>query len=298
MWNFSLQWRAGQMFVAHAVAKDQFEPDGKGGVKEIQAYRHEVTLTTMDLNLNTQLGIFSWLDVRLLMPLRFVNAKADFFGKDGKKLENFASIHHRNETLVGVGDPLVQAGFRPLLLSKSQPWLLEFGLGVSIPFGSIEEDPNKAGREGREHQHIMFGTGTFDPVAFLTGGYIGEYASVLLNVFCRTSLYENVFGLREGLRFRVSLGGESTFGLQHWSFLLRVTFSHQDPGLWSGTLDPDAASGRTDMILTTGVFWRPSTQWQVSLQVSLPNVLSNLGGELSHPIIVGIGASYRFRLFD
>jgi hypothetical protein len=297
MWNFTLDWKAGQMFVAHAVTEDQYEPDTNGTLKKLQAARHEVTLLTMDLNLQTQLGVLSWLDVRLMLPLRFVGVKAQFFDKSGEVLKNYNSIHHRNETLVGIGDPSLQVGFRPVPLSQKQRWLVEFGAGVSLPLGRIEKDPNQAGRDGKEPQHIMFGSGTFDPMFFVTAGYIGKITSLTVNGFFRKAFYENIYGLQEGLRFRVSLTGESTFGLETWSFLLRVAYSHQEPGLWSGKLDPDAASGRTDLILTVGVFWRPNNNWQVHCQISVPNTLNIVGGELSHPFILGIGASYRFRLF-
>jgi hypothetical protein len=70
------------------------------------------------------------------------------------------SIHHRNETLSGPGDPW-------LLLHRAQvlgAWTLAARGGVSVPLGRTEPNPFDLGRRGLPHQHIQFGTGTWDPL--------------------------------------------------------------------------------------------------------------------------------------
>lgn len=284
--------------MAHKVLPDQLEIDpATGRVKPIQAARHEVSLWTMDLNLTTRLGILRWLDVRLRFPLRFVRVSAQFQDKVGQGLQDFVSIHHRDEILVGVGDPDLQFGFRPFRFSHKQRWLLEFGGGVSFPLGRIEPDPYIAGREGRWHQHIMFGSGTFDPMGFITAGYLAPMFQIYANFSIRGSVYANRYKFQSGLQLKSGLSAESGFGLRHWSFQLQAAILLQQAGLWDGKVDPDAASGRTDLLLGVGVFWRPNTSWQVFVRASVPINLHLVGGELIHPIILGLGLNYQFRLF-
>lgn len=286
------------MFVAHTVFPDQIERDPQTGkIKPIQPGRHEVTLWSMDMALISRLGLLDWLDVRLRFKLRFVDVRAAFTDKDGKPLPDYSSIHHRNETLFGPGDPDVQVGFRPLRPTRKQPWLLEFGGGLSFPLGRIEPDPYTAGREGKEHQHIMFGSGTFDPIGFLTAGYLAPSFQLYANVLLRGAILPNRYGFQQGMTLRASLSAESAFGLRQWSFQARAAFLLARAGLWSGKLDPDAASGRVSLLLTASVFWEPRPNWQLGLQASAPINLFVEGGDLLTPFVIGLSLQVQFRLF-
>ena len=41
---------------------------------------------------------------------------------------------------------------------------MDIAFGTSLPTGATEEDPFKAADAGLNHEHIQFGTGTFDPL--------------------------------------------------------------------------------------------------------------------------------------
>jgi len=291
-------WGGGPLFVAHKVLLDQREIDPKTGKpRPVQAARHEIFLWTMDLTLTSRLGLLRWLDVRLRLPLRFVHVTAQFRDEQGELLKGYKSIHHRDETLVGIGDPDIQFVFRPLRLTGKQPWLWEFGGGISFPIGRIEPDPYAAGREGREHQHIMFGSGTFDPLGFMTLGYVVKRFQLYAQFSIRGSLYENTYGVQRGPELRASFSAESSFGLKHWSFQAQVAVMRQWAGLWDGKVDPDAASGRTDLLVGVGVFLRLNAHWQIYLRADVPINLYVEGGELTHPVILGLGCQFQFRLF-
>lgn len=298
MLSVGLQWSAGPMSVGHKVLPDQLEIDPETGrVKPIQAGYHEVALWSMNLALNARLGLLKWLDVRLRMPLRYVGVTARFLDSQGAPLPHYQSIHHRDETLVGVADPDLQFGFRPLSITGTQRWLLEFGGGISAPIGRIEPDPYKAGREGRPHQHIMFGSGTIDPMSFITVGYLHRQIQVYIHTTLRGAIVPNQYGFQAGLRFRTSLSVESSLGLKQWAFQIQGAFMHSEPSLWDGQVDPDSIGGRTDMLLGGSVFWRPTKQWQCALQLSVPINLKLLGGTLHQPLIIGLSLHYQFRIF-
>ena len=143
----------------------------------------------------------------------------------------------------------------------------------------------------------MFGSGTFDPMGFVTAGYIAPMFQIYANFSIRGSVYANRYKFQSGLQLKSGLSAESGFGLRHWSFQVQAAILLQQAGLWDGKADPDAASGRTDLLLGVGVFWRPNTSWQVFVRVSVPINLHLIGGELTHPIILGLGLNYQFRLF-
>ena len=66
-----------------------------------------------------------------------------------------ADIHHRTETLRGISDPTL------MLQWPVQQWI--FGAGTTIPIGHTVEDPVRLGNLGLKHEHIQFGSGTFEP---------------------------------------------------------------------------------------------------------------------------------------
>jgi NAD(P)-dependent dehydrogenase (short-subunit alcohol dehydrogenase family) len=69
-------------------------------------------------------------------------------------------VHHRNETIAGIGDPWLLASAGTLL----GRWIVQGRIGTSIPAGRAEPNPFALGEMGKPHQHIQFGNGTFDPL--------------------------------------------------------------------------------------------------------------------------------------
>lgn len=72
-------------------------------------------------------------------------------------------IHHRNETYTGFADADMFVGHYLRGAFKENDFLMA-RIGSTIPFGQTEENPWPLGEQGLEHQHIQFGTGTFNPV--------------------------------------------------------------------------------------------------------------------------------------
>src|SRR5690606_9571258 len=113
------------------------------------------------------------------------------------------------------------------LLGLGDPWLLgrwagDFGglavsarAGVSVPVGRTESNPFTLGDRGIRHQHIQFGSGTFDPILALDISIpLGRW---LMSGYGQgqAALYENGHGYRAGLR--ASLGAQA--GRKVWRSL-------------------------------------------------------------------------------
>src|SRR5262249_52361251 len=107
-------------------------------------------------------GLRPGLGLGLTVPLRMV--------RDRIRFEDLArqpytppnpDTHHRDETLTHLADPRVS-----LLASRAAgAWTVGGGVGTTIPLGRTEPNPFALGRLGLPHQHVQFGTGTWNPIA-------------------------------------------------------------------------------------------------------------------------------------
>lgn len=293
----SLQFAGSYVHVWHGVDPVDFELDPKTGrAKPVQADKHLVDIFLMNVDLNARLGLTEWFSVSLQLPLRLAQTWATFEDAQGQRLEDFQSIHHRTETLFGLAAPYLQAQFRILQPALHKGWLLEFGIGLTFPTGGTEEDPFRLGKEGKQHQHIFFGSGTFDPTVQATVAYALKYVRLQLWSSLRISLYENIHRYKAGTKWTTGLGADTGFGLQHWRFLFQAEVYHQTPDTWGGTEDFER-SGRTDLIAVLGVFWQLSTYWQLQLLVKFPITLRTEGAQLSIPVLGILGVTSTIPLF-
>src|SRR5688572_32805371 len=93
----------------------------------------------------------------LVLPLRLISTTIEYFDTDGMAVElTEPGIHHRNENVTGLGDPMLLGWYGRAL----GDWRLTGRAGLSIPLGDTEEDPFALGDQGLAHQHIQMGTGT------------------------------------------------------------------------------------------------------------------------------------------
>ena len=155
-----------------------------------------------------------------------------------------ADIHHRTETLRGISDPTW------MLQWSARQWI--FGAGTTIPIGHTVEDPVRLGNHGLKHEHIQFGSGTFEP------RLLAQWANA--NLFARAEatipLYQSSKGYKPPYVLAWSAG--PTFG--HFTFMLDG--QHQTIAHWHGLTDEgtgfDAGGVRVlvalPMNITAGVY--------------------------------------------
>ncbi len=95
--------------------------------------------------------------------------------------------------------------------------------GVSMPTGKMQPNPYVLGDEGRPHEHIQFGTGTFDPV--LSADIVRSFDMWSLAAFAQTQLplYRSPLGYLAGTRLSLGVVGTIGFGLKSPTFRLAVT---------------------------------------------------------------------------
>ena len=182
-------------------------------------------------------------------------------------IERNRDIHHRNETYSGIRDVEALLGYNAQgVLMNSD--VLTARIGTTVPLGKTEADPWKLGVQGLKHQHIQFGTGTFDPIADLYY-YIPLYGNLAANASLRGKLpfYENsktYRGSRE-LTYTAGLNYQFTDGL---SLQAGYFGFYQSFAYWAG--ERDINSGLRFSMASLGASVLTSERLTLSLTAMLP----------------------------
>jgi hypothetical protein len=273
----------------HDVEPSQQEPDLP---TDQQVARHDLKIGLLQWDFNARIGMHERFAAEIFLPVRVNFIDAEFEDTNGQRLPDYESIHHRDETIAGVGD-LVLGGRIGLVRPQDVPrWNLDLRLGVSQPTGRIEPDPFVLGEAGHEHQHMFFGTGTFDPqvgvetqVTFDKWRLVGWTAS-------RYPLYENRYGYRASRFIAAGVGANTGFGLKRTSFLLQPEIFYETPARWSGVAARN--SGRVSLLAAGGVFFAPVDRLYLHAIVKVPYFTKSQGGQLRWPVVGVVGFTVSF----
>lgn len=108
---------------------------------------------------------------------------------------------------------------------------------MSLPIGNTVENPIVLGREGKVHEHIQFGTGTFDPLVSVlwTAPLPWLGSSVTAAADGQFPLYENSKGYRAPFTVHYSAGPTIPAGPVGVSLLFAGQY--QSIGRWDGEQD-------------------------------------------------------------
>jgi len=90
------------------------------------------------------------------LPLRIIDTRTRYTDLAGNPIQlDYQNIHHRNETLVGLGDAQLLMHHSARLGS----FRLGSRIGLNLPTGMVHENPYRLGDLGLPHEHIQLGTG-------------------------------------------------------------------------------------------------------------------------------------------
>jgi hypothetical protein len=248
---------------------------------------HVQDITVADAALVAEYGLAPGLGLNLTSFYRQVTTRIHFLDAERQPLVlPNGDIHHRNETLDGPGDP-----WALLVASRAAgPWSVAARAGVSIPLGRTEENPFELGRRGLPHEHIQFGTGTWNPMLGLSvGRHLGK-TSVFGSVLGRLPLYENGHGYRAGRRFDSSLVADRRLG-GPWRVQGGLDLAHENAERWSGVIEEEGNLGRTDLLVSAALVRQVGTAGALSLQVKVPLFTHAHGSQVDYPAIVGLAWS-------
>jgi len=117
---------------------------------------HDVTVGVTHAETLVDYGLRGGMQLSLRVPYDVKAQRVRYTTLDGAPYTPpYGDIHHRTETLRGISDPSLMVDW------SLQQWML--GIGTTIPLGHTVEDPARLGLLGLKHEHIQFGSGTFEP---------------------------------------------------------------------------------------------------------------------------------------
>jgi hypothetical protein len=230
-------------------------------------YLHDQHMLPVELRLSAEYAFSELFGVEVQLPLRMVTARIDYTTPDGAPYEPLdPDVHHRDETLFGLADPWLLARFGAKL---NGVWLAARP-GVSLPLGRTEEDPYALGDRGIEHQHIQFGTGTFDPLLVLEANQFIRPIELSAFAQAQASLYENQHGYRGPWRAYLALYAGTDLIREKLSLSLGPEVLHESAETWNGQVRQDGNLGRTEVsAAVTLSFINRRTTYALSAHVPL-----------------------------
>jgi hypothetical protein len=246
-------------------------------------YWHDQHLLISELDLSVARGLRPGLGLSVTLPFRIV--------RDRIKFEDLArqpyvppnpDTHHRNETLNHIADGQLEM----LLTRKPGPWTVSAGLGTSVPVGKTEPNPFELGRLGLPHQHIQFGTGTWDPILNLLAARSMGAWGFNASSSARFSFYENGYGYQPGNRFSVAVSGTHGVG-GAWTGSGGMSVNREQAERWSGRIEEEGNLGRTDLLVQAGLTHAsPAGSFGVAVQVPIVSWVT--GEQAKFPAFVSL----------
>jgi hypothetical protein len=257
-------------------------------------YLHDQRLYPLELRLSAEYGVNKTFGIEGQVPFRLVRTTIEYTTPDGAPYEPLdADVHHRDETIAGPGDLwlLVRIG------GIADGWWLAARSGISLPVGKTEENPFELGDRGLPHQHIQFGSGTFDPVLGLEASK--AFGDITLDLFAQgqASLYENRHGYRAPWRIYggIAVGTRLVGDL---SGSVGVDAFHDAAERWDGRIRQDGNLGRTEVLATAGLTQTfGATELNLTLRAPVWRDIvtgDEPPGTLSSPLTASFGVTHVF----
>jgi hypothetical protein len=248
---------------------------------------HEEDLTISEIAFVTEAGLARGLGVEAVVPWRWVRTRIRFEDLEHQPIEvPNGSIHHRNETLRGPGDPwLLLHGARGL-----GAWTVAARAGISIPLGRAEPNPFELGRRGLPHEHIQFGTGTWDPIAGVSAGRRFGQVGFVVHALARLVFGTNAHGYQAGDRFYASAALDRRIA-GAWRGIAGLDLAREQTETWDGRIETEGNLGRTDLLASIGVTRPLGRAGGFHVTAKIPLVTRATGAQVRYPVIVALGFS-------
>lgn len=212
----------------------------------IAPHKHEARVGLAHYDLSAHYGLRDGVQLSLRVPYDVKAMRIDYTTLDGAPYTPpYGDIHHRTETLSGAGDP-------SLTLDVARGAFI-LGGGLTFPAGRIEKNPLDLGRRGLTHQHMQFGSGTFQPILAAQWSASRWVASAE----ARLSMMENREGFRAPSTLSWSVG--PSFDAGPLSIHPRLAGQYQSLGRWNGEVDEGTGFHSGAATLMVSVPWRSVT---------------------------------------
>ena len=251
------------MTVTHVAECPDLGPECFSGGPAPTPYNHHVDQVIAETVLDASLAITSWFAVDTRWSFRIADVNPTYSELDGTPKQVPNDIHHHDETLFDITDPWLLGRFA----ASRGNFVGIARLGLSFPIGRTEEDPYRLGRQGKSHEHLQAGTGTFVPIVGFGMAYTIAPVTIALGGIGFFNFYESSKGYRAPARLygnhRVSvalLDGKLTP-------FVEATLAHEGEEYWHGEVGLEGSNVRTEVFLGGGIGWRFSDPWTLEATV-------------------------------
>jgi hypothetical protein len=249
-------------------------------------YWHVLDVTLSEVVGVTAVGVARNTGLELMVPFRTSTTHVRFEDAERRPFTPAeGDLHHRDETVAGAGDPW-------LMVHAARPgatWTTAARVGVSVPLGETVPNPFALGREGLPHQHVQFGTGTWDPLLGLAAGRRFGRVTLSFSGLARIALYENEHGYRAGNRYLLGAMAERpAWGA--WRAGAALEWAREETERWNGRVEVEEGNlGRTDLLVTLAVLRPLPGLGAFRIAVSVPLVSRTRGSQLDYPLLLSVG---------
>lgn len=251
-------------------------------------YWHVQDLDLSEATVSAAVGIKRGLAVEAIVPFRRVVARIRFLDHErAPLLRPQGDIHHRNETLTGFADPwlMLHAG------KVAGRWTIAARGGVTVPLGRTEPNPFTLADLGLPHEHIQFGTGTWDPVVGLAAGRRWGQTTLTLTGLARLVLAQNEHGYEAGNRYYAD--ASVSRGAGPWNLSLGLDLLSEEAERWDGRVRTEEGNlGRTDLLVAAGVSRALGGAGSAFVSLKVPVVTHSEGSQVDYPFILSLGFAH------
>jgi len=214
-------------------------------------HEHHQSMALTRLQPSFSMGLGSGWQAMLRLPFDVKVMGIEYTDTNGNPYDPpYGNIHHRNETLSGLGDAELEA---QRFWALKNDWILGGGIGSMLPLGRTEEDPYIRASQSLKHQHMQMGGGTFDPILSVSAVWSGHQWGMTAYSNGRLALYENTKDYRPSSSVQFGLGPTYRF-TSKLMLTSDVTAQHDWQAEWAG--EPDPMSGRTAFTVGTSIIHR------------------------------------------
>lgn len=222
-------------------------------------YHHHVALWLSDVTADMSYGLTEAFAIEGRVVLRIVDTTPTYREIDGTEKFVPNDIHHHDRTMVGLGDPWLVlrtgATFGKLQTAAR--------LGISFPVGRTEPDPYALAAQGKWHEHIMMGTGTFLPIVGIGFSYPIDSVVLSASALGLFSVYENKDGFRAPTRIFGGIRAGYSFASTKLTPNVTIDLAHESAEIWHGAYALEGFNARTDVLIGAGVSWEFSLLWKL-----------------------------------
>jgi hypothetical protein len=250
---------------------------------------HDLHFALGEVRAGGSYGVTDRWMVEAMVPAKAIGIDVAYRTMDGELFEPaYADIHHRDETIVGLGDPELLAA-RALVAGD----LAIVGrIGTTIPLGRTEPNPFALGEAGLQHQHIQLGSGTFQPILGVEGVFRPTRVGVQAYAVAHGSFYENTHGYRAG--HRLGAGTAVSWSVPPFLLIAALDVAREQPERWDGEILSEGNLGRTDLLLGGDVV-ADLDAVELLVGVRVPIVQDVVGAQLDMPFVASVAAFKTFR---